>query len=276
MTGHPYPDAPVRLAAALRAAARARDQRRLVVLAGPRRWSGETAVAMLDDAPRAWIGARAVDGGACVPAAKARGLLGGEWAQAVFDAHDGLDVEALAAVAGTLRGGGLLLLLTPPLDAWPSRPDPALARLLSSPATPADAVPRFVTRLVRQIRADPAIAVCTPGAVAPAPAPPIGGAPPERRAGPDGCLGEDQRRAVRAVVEAVDGTPAVLTADRGRGKSAALGLGAARLLAGRPCRIVVTAPRRSAADAVFRHAARRLGLAPARGDLRLGAGRELR
>ncbi|MDX1594648.1 MAG: GNAT family N-acetyltransferase, partial [Gammaproteobacteria bacterium] len=46
--------------------------------------------------------------------------------------------------------------------------------------------------------------------------------------------------------------------------------------AGRPCRIVVTAPRRSAADAVFRHAARRLGLAPARGDLRLGAGRELR
>jgi len=48
--------------------------------------------------------------------------------------------------------------------------------------------------------------------------------------------------------------PAVLIADRGRGKSAAMGVAAANLLAVRCDRILVTAPRKSACDSLFKHA----------------------
>jgi tRNA(Met) cytidine acetyltransferase len=69
---------------------------------------------VIDGHDRLWIGTTAADAGPVMPASRARTLLGGEWLDAVYDAHAGLDVDALAAVAGTLRGGGLLLLLVPP------------------------------------------------------------------------------------------------------------------------------------------------------------------
>ena len=56
--------------------------------------------------------------------------------------------------------------------------------------------------------------------------------------------------------------PVVLTSDRGRGKSAALGITAGRLLAERPRRIVVTGPSKRAVGPVFRHAACVLGAEP--------------
>jgi tRNA(Met) cytidine acetyltransferase len=250
--------------------------RNLLLIAGSPAWCRMAAAAALDDHDRLWIGTTAADAGPVMPASRARTLLGGEWLDAVYDAHAGLDVDALAAVAGTLRGGGLLLLLVPPLDAWPTRPDPALARLLSSPASPADAAGRFVTRLVDLLQVSVGVTVCTEGAPLPRVERPESNSAPVTRPDADGCLGDDQRRAVDAVVAAATGQPAVLTADRGRGKSAALGLAAARLLTTRPLGIVVTAPRRSAASALFRHAAERLGLPHAQGDLETANGGWLR
>jgi tRNA(Met) cytidine acetyltransferase len=62
-------------------------------------------------------------------------------------------------------------------------------------------------------------------------------------------------------VNAITGTaegrarrPLVLVSDRGRGKSSALGIAAARLLANGRHRILVTAPRRSAVEPLFRQA----------------------
>jgi tRNA(Met) cytidine acetyltransferase len=47
----------------------------------------------------------------------------------VYDAYGGFDPDSFGAAAGALRGGGLLLLLTPPLDRWPDRPDPQAVRI---------------------------------------------------------------------------------------------------------------------------------------------------
>jgi tRNA(Met) cytidine acetyltransferase len=79
----------------------------------------------------------------------------------------------------------------------------------------------------------------------------------------------DQHRAVEAVVAACHGRarrPLVLTSDRGRGKTSALGFAAARLLAEGDRTVLVTAPRRSAVGPLFLHASRCLPDAETRGN----------
>ena len=265
-----------RLAAGLRRQAATRHHRHLLLLAGHPAWCRAAATAALAGRARLWIGTHADDAGPVTPATRARTLLGREWHDVVYDAHAGLDVDALAAAAGTLRGGGLLLLLTPPLATWPETPDPALARLLSSPATPADAAGRFVTRLRGLLYGSEGVTVCAEGSPLPPGPQPAHGLAASPTPDADGALGTDQRRAVEAVVTAAEGCPVVLIADRGRGKSAALGLAAARILTSGARHIVVTAPRRAAAAALFRHAAAKLDLPLPHGDLRCANGGTLR
>jgi len=68
----------------------------------------------------------------------------------------------------------------------------------------------------------------------------------------------DQLAAIEAILKVVHGhrrRPLVLSADRGRGKSAALGMAAATLLLEGKKNILVTAPSLAIADTVFKHAA---------------------
>lgn len=255
----------------LRAQARHENHRYPVVVAGPRedcRRLAEAVMARLSDLRTACVGDD--DGtGAAVSNARIGSVLGSECDLVVYDAWSGFDPDAFGAVSGTIRGGGLLLLLTPPLDAWPVFADPQKARIALYPWRPDQVGGRFLARLARVIAADPAVLRLEPGLPPPdLPAPGPAAAPAVRTAEP--WLTEDQRLAVAAVEHVGRGRrrrPAVLIADRGRGKSAALGIAAARLIADRPRRIVVTAPRPSAAAAVFHHAAL---LLPRAGQVRPG------
>ncbi len=253
--------------------ARATGHRLTLVVSGDRPWSAATAraVAEASDGPAVWLSDRPIHLSA-KPLDTATYLLGGESRLLVYDAWSGFDPDGFGAATGTLRGGGLLILLCPPLDDWPSHPDPQARRITPWPLTADGVTGRFMARLVRVLRAASGVVIVAQAAPD---WPAAGGPPPARSPGltEDGHLVDirdptqaatpDQHRAVAAIVHHARGRPhrpLVLTADRGRGKSAALGIAAARLLARPPetpgpRSILVTAPRRAAAEALFRHAA---------------------
>lgn len=249
------------------------DHRRTLVLAGDAEWGRAVAAGQLC-ADALWIGGPAPDGVHALPAAQAGQALGSEVSLLVYDAHAGLDPDALGAVTGTLRGGGSLLLLTPPLADWPASVDPDKARYATHPHGPAAVTGHFLARLASVLATSPGVQVIAPGEAVTLPPPGPWLAPPVID-DPD-CLTADQAAAVAALLRVASGhrrRPLVLTADRGRGKSAALGIAAARLLADGARRIVVTAPRPVAVAALFERARELLPDAKQQGNrLRSGDG----
>ncbi|WP_355661067.1 tRNA(Met) cytidine acetyltransferase TmcA [Halomonas salifodinae] len=185
-----------------------------------------------------------------LPPGKARTRLGGEHDLVVIDAQgegEGFDPEAFGALAGTLRAGGLLVLLTP--ADWGRQPDADYRRLAEHPYRPRQLSARYLARLARRLADAPEVLSWRPGR--PPESPSLGEAaasPPS--ADPD-CLTEDQAEAVARLVRLRRRRPLVLTADRGRGKSAALGIACARWLAAGEPRIWLTAPRPGALEALF-------------------------
>lgn len=210
-----------------------------------------------------WVGPEPPEGIAAeawLPAAKARTRLGGEHDLIVFDALSpgaGFDPDAFGALSGTLRAGGLLVLLTP--GDWGARPDADYARLAAHPHAPEALSAHYLARLARLLEASPRT-IRWPASGAPTlpdwpEAPPSGLVSEAAPDDPD-CLTADQAEAVARLVKLRRRRPLVLTADRGRGKTAALGIACARLLAkaeqdGAEIEILVTAPRPSAVAGLF-------------------------
>lgn len=277
----PRPDL-ASLGARLRADARDHDHRRLVVLAGDRTAGREAAAGLLagagvpDDAVAA-VATEPFGRYRTHEPANADRLLGTTRAAVVLDGHDRFDPNALGQVAGVADGGGLLVLVVPPLAEWPDRRDAFDAGLAVPPFEAADVTGRFRRRLIGTLdhpgvtivdvdagrieRDGSADAPEEPGGRAagdPArgeppvrepPAPPVEHAFP--RAAYEACLTGDQVRAVRALERLGDPDEAVVVeADRGRGKSSAAGLAAGALAAaGRD--VLVTAPERESARELF-------------------------
>ena len=208
-----------------------------------------------------WISDNAPHGAEQLPVSRARSVLGRETDVIVFDGFAGFDIDALGAVGGSIRGGGLLLLLMPALDNWQHFDDPAKERMTVHGYTAADVGGRWFEHLKRCLLEASGVIILTQhdgvhgGGLTVAPSLVSG------KVQDADCVTADQADAVAAVTRTVRGhrrRPAVLISDRGRGKSAALGIAAARVLRDPGQRILVTAPRRSAAASVFLHAARLL------------------
>jgi tRNA(Met) cytidine acetyltransferase len=265
------------IAAALLREARRDNHRVTLVLAGCPDWTMRAATAALRASPdRAvtWLSDRRLPV-SLLPLGAGVELLGREVDVLAFDAHSGFDPDSFGAAIGSIRGGGLLMLLTPPLDLWPQLPDPQAQRVAVHPATWDQVSGRFLARFARVLTGSAGVTLIAeeqpslhPHAVQ----------RPSRgfgRCGPDDMT-PDQSRAVDAILATARGRtrrPLILISDRGRGKTTALGIAAAALLAGEPeAHIQVTAPRRSAVDPLFRHAARLLPSASAgRNQIVLGA-----
>lgn len=157
---------------------------------------------------------------------KARMVLGREFDAIVFDAFSGLDLNALAAVSGSLRGGGLFILLSPALEDWPQFPDPAYQRFLPYPYTATQVKGLFLKRFLRVLQ-EPVQATKT-----------------------NLMPSLTQAQVIDRIVHST--MALVLTADRGRGKSAALGFAASQLIA-QGNTVLLTAPARAAVASVFKH-----------------------
>lgn len=261
------------VAASLVAEARSANERRLLVLAGARDAGYDAARRAVEGIDVARADTTVVsrrDLLACerVSPKHAGELLGTTRQAVVLDAHDELRPNTLGRVVGAVDGGGLLVLLTPPLDGWPDARDGFDETLAVPPFELADVTGTFRRRLVELLHAHEGIAIADveagtveksgltdplPRLRQPASEPPAEHAFPD--AAYDACLTADQM-AVLSDLEALrePGSAVVVEADRGRGKSSAAGLAAA-CLAATGEDVLVTAPEYRSAREVFVRAA---------------------
>jgi len=232
--------------------------RAVMVLSGDHHWCRQQAMALLEgeDQECWWLGDHPPPGIDGLAWSHAGTRLGMECDVLVIDAFGGFDAEGFGALSGTVRAGGLLLLLVPELEQWHRYADPLQQRFALFPYTADDLSGHFLQRLVRVIESESAAVILRQGE--PWPEQPEAAAGEWQISGDAVYATAEQREAVtciRRVAEGHSHRPLVLSADRGRGKSAALGLAAAQLLHQGMQRLVVTAPRIDAAAQVFAHAA---------------------
>jgi tRNA(Met) cytidine acetyltransferase len=128
--------------------------RRILVLSGEFDWCGQTAqqVSRHFSGDWLWVSPNEQDTSPRVKPEAVNQLLGQEFLNGVFDAREGLNVEALAAFSGVLRAGSWLILLVPKWQAWPTLPDADSIRWTE--LSEAIATPRFISRFCQSIEAD--------------------------------------------------------------------------------------------------------------------------
>lgn len=231
----------------------ASGERRLLLLAGEQDWAITQAQRLTQSQPDTlWLG-QADSVTAATPVSKFKTLLGQEVGALVFNTFSGLHPDALGAVTGTLRGGGVLILLCPALVTWPTYPDPDLVRYVAEPEQARDLHSRFLNRFIKVLAQDAQVLYWPQKAAFPIlpTLPPT--APWQVRPDTQGCLNHQQRHALAVILScARRQEPVVLTADRGRGKSSLLGLAAARLITA-GLKVLLTAPNPQAVTQVQAH-----------------------
>lgn len=233
----------------LRAMAQSRNHRFAVVLIGSERWTRASANLLVapqesDAQPlkTVWVSDRAIDSIEVIAPSRAVGLLGQEFDALVFDIGERFDADALGATVGLVKGGGVVVIRV-------------ASQHESVESVAANSL--YLQRFLRLAHASAEVYVFTQSTKVIVPI--CGPADWSRDDAAASAVraDADQQAAVAAIKHVVSGhrrRPLVLTADRGRGKSAALGLAAGELLLEGRERIIVTAPRPSAAATVLRFA----------------------
>ena len=260
------------LVASLRENAQAANERRLLALTGDREAGIDTAytaiaAAGVDDEAVSLVTTREGFRYHRLHPDHADELLGTTREIVVFDCHEGFSANALGQVTGAVDGGGLLVLLLPPLEDVPSELTALVDQVAVPPFSRDEVGNRFRKRLVTTLRQHPGVAIVRltttlateddeteyeacierDGLIehtesTPESEPHIYTDTPFPEATYNACWTADQARAVAQLSRlTTPGTAVVVEADRGRGKSSAAGLAAAALAAaGRD--VLVTAP----------------------------------
>ncbi len=184
----------------------------------------------------------------------------------IFDAHAGFNPNTFGQIVGTLKGGGWLLLLTPAADEWPSFSDPEYPALCSVNYSPGQIHGHFIRFILSELLSLPAgqllrwwqdRSVCGQTAAAL----------------PDVCISQttftispfmsqDQQRTVERLLHLMKQRrfSAVVSSDRGRGKSSAIGLMLGLLNTGRRVRVCITAPSRVSFEVILEQLTRLTGI----------------
>lgn len=195
-------------------------------------------------------------------------LLGQTREIVVVDCHGKWTPDTIGQTVGAVDGGGLYIMLTPPLDDWNQQETSLATAVVSPPYTKHDVGCRFLNRLIRLLETHPGISIVsvdedtridryepTSTNTAPHLQPRVPTQPQFPLRVYEQCLTRDQVRAVQALESlATPNTAIVIEADRGRGKSTACGFAAAALCAD-GSDVTVTAPTRDHAATLLAAAA---------------------
>ncbi|SIS81857.1 tRNA(Met) cytidine acetyltransferase TmcA [Neptunomonas antarctica] len=204
---------------------------------------------------------------------QAHRLLGQEMSMIVYDGFSGINPDALGQISGLIKGGGLFVLLTPPPESSAFYNDPEKQRLRVEPYEATDVGNNFLNHLKYRFAEDQVLVRFDQQQGLMSVLPELASAAgseresyshshsviaPEsvERRSIDMALA-DQNTLTNNIIRQfkIPGAQCcVLTAARGRGKSAALGIIARQLLSEGE-NVVVTAPRSDALESLFRHAA---------------------
>ncbi|PKG40934.1 tRNA(Met) cytidine acetyltransferase [Psychromonas sp. Urea-02u-13] len=193
---------------------------------GPLAWCYEQCMEMISASalPYFWLG----DAPATITSHLYKQILGQEISLLVINAHNAFDANLFAASEGTLRGGGTLVLLCP---------------------TDIDNNDNFYTYISKQLECFPFITIMQGDKL-----PELNNKAINQQ--PQLHL-EQQNNAIKAIIKTVTGhrrRPLVLTANRGRGKSSALGIAAKQLIELGYQQILICAPSKDATNTLFKHA----------------------
>ena len=214
------------------------QQRQCVILKGDAKWCRESAKHLLTDFEQdtlLYISNTLEQDVLSLVQKQAKQQLGQEFAAVVFDACDELTPDNFGIAVGMVKAGGTFILCLPdtlPTSLFLQRFNHVINQFVQTHETfysieqGDDLVVLPIINQSFQQRSD--------------------------------YQTQDQQLAVEAILKVVHGhrrRPLVLSADRGRGKSASLGIAAAQLVLEGKKTILVTAPSLTIADTVFKHAA---------------------
>jgi len=189
--------------------------------------------------------------GTFVSAHRADRLLGQEFRCVIYDCVSGVNPDALGQICGLIPGGGLLVILSYSPQSLSFFDDPEKQRLTVYPYSVADVADHFLKRFVHVLSSDPAVtridqedgvssfsSVATKGLIPVAKHEPFA----------------DQKQFIHSAMASLDQSPCaiVLTAARGRGKSAALGKVVDQWCQGNRGTAFITAPSEASVASVYR------------------------
>ena len=190
---------------------------------------------------------------------KAKCVLGQQFSAVLVNGYQGLHANAIALVAGTIKAGGVLVLVSPRMDDWLIFDDPDLQRFIANdghyyPPSSSVFIRRFIEQLslIEHASFDEVDGITFPNKASLS----FSNVTRKNTLINASDKFQQQGQAIEAIKKVCTGhakRPLVLLADRGRGKSAALGIAAAQLMQEKPCRIIVTAPNKEALNSFYAH-----------------------
>lgn len=224
--------------------------RQLLVISGQKQWTINAAATLLanfDIQNVLWVGDSQMDYDV-IDIPNYRSKLGQEYNCVVLDCFKGFRANAAMALSGTIKAQGIMIMLCPELSEWPNYDDPQQINRISYGSLQTNPERFFIQYLISTFVEDSTVAMIS--------AEKFTGEVALVKNNVEANRYTEQDEVIKSVCKVAKGhrnRPLVITADRGRGKSSALGIAAAKLMGTSPKTICITAPNIHSVGQVFTH-----------------------
>ncbi|MFT2091331.1 tRNA(Met) cytidine acetyltransferase TmcA [Paraglaciecola sp. 2405UD69-4] len=228
--------------------------RQLLVISGDRDWVNECVDSLTElvDENSLFVGKKQSNADT-INIKDYQSKLGQEYNHLILDCFEGFRANAAIALSGTIKANGVMILLCPQFSDWITYPDPENANRISFGYNRLDLQNNFYNYLSSSFVNSQDVAILTEESFQ-SPICYLGDTITENRYA-------EQEEAIQLICKHALGRahrPLLVTADRGRGKSSALGIAAASMMIDKNLIIWVTAPLKTNTIQIFNHAQKRL------------------